>query len=101
MIEYITAPEQQRMRAVEGARLPGLKSSYEDEALLSEVPVMALGEEALRSARPRPVSPFYSDMSLALAEGFSAVLRGDAEPERVVEDLQGELEDIIRTGEDV
>ncbi len=43
----------------------------------------------------------YSDMSLALAEGFSAVLRGDAEPERVVEDLQGELEDIIRTGEDV
>ncbi|MGI8539222.1 MAG: ABC transporter substrate-binding protein [Rubrobacteraceae bacterium] len=101
MIEYITAPEQQRMRAVEGARLPVLKSSYEDEALLSEVPVMALGEEALRSARPRPVSPFYSDMSLALAEGFSAVLRGDAEPERVVEDLQEELEDIIRTGEDV
>jgi hypothetical protein len=28
-------------------------------------------------------------------------LRGDAEPERVVEDLQGELEDIIRRGEDV
>lgn len=100
MIEYITAPEQQRMRAVEGARLPVLKASYEDEELLSEVPVMALGEEALRSARPRPVSPFYSDMSLAMAEGFSAVLRGDAEPEQVVEDLQVELEEITRMGED-
>ncbi len=101
MIEYITAPEQQRMRAVEGARLPVLKSSYEDEALLEEVPVMELGERALRSARPRPVSPFYSDMSLVMSESFSGVLLGDVEPGRAVEALQGELEDIIERGENL
>ncbi len=101
MVRYITAPEQQRMRAIEGARLPVLKSSYEDEELLNEVPVMELGEEALRSARPRPVSPFYSDMSLRMSESFSAVLRGDLEPGRAVEELQVELEDIIRQGEDL
>ena len=52
------------MRAIEGARLLILKASYEDEELLEEVPVVALGREALVTTRPHPVSPYYySDKS--------------------------------------
>jgi multiple sugar transport system substrate-binding protein len=80
LIRYFTAPEQQKLRAIEGARIPVLKSSYEDEQLLREVPVMKLGKKALQTVRPRPVSPYYSDMSLEMAEQFNAILTGREDP---------------------
>ncbi len=98
LIQYFTAPEQQKMRAMEGARLPVTKVSYEDEELLKKIPVMKLGKEALKSARPRPVSPYYSDMSLKMAEEFVAVLKGDVEPEQAVKKLQSELQSIVEQG---
>ncbi len=98
LIRYLTAPEQQRMRAIEGARLPVLKSSYEDRQLLEQVPTMALGKEALASARPRPVSPYYSDMSLEMAEQFSAVLKGETSPAQATGTLQEELTSIVEQG---
>ncbi len=89
------------MRAIEGARLLVLKASYEDEELLEEVPVVALGREALVNTRPHPVSPYYSDMSLKMAEQFGRALKGEASPTEAVKILQGELEDIIRQGKGV
>jgi hypothetical protein len=89
-----------RMRAIEGARLPVLKASYEDAELLEKVPLVGLGKEALVNARPRPVSPYYADMSLRMAEWFSSVLKGDTPPEEAVKTLQGELEDIVRQGKE-
>lgn len=101
LIRYLTAPEQQKLRAIEGARIPVLKSSYRDEQLLREVPVMELGKKALQTVRPRPVSPYYSDMSLEMAEQFNAILAGEATPERGAKTLQRELEQIIEQGENL
>src|SRR5215212_3817102 len=91
-IEYMSAPQQQRAFALESARLPTLKSLYEDEEVLSKLPVAELGREALESARPRPVSPYYSDMSLAMAEQFNASLKGEVPVKRALENLQAELQ---------
>ena len=101
LIRYFTDPEQQRLRAVEGARLPVLKSSYEDEQLLDEVPVMALGKTALQTVRPRPVSPYYSDMSLVMAEQFSAILAGESSPEQGAATLRSDLKEVIVRGKDL
>ena len=101
LIRYFTAPEQQRLRAVEGARLPVLKSSYEDERLLDEVPVMALGRTALQTVRPRPVSPYYSDLSLEMAEQFNAVLSGETSPEQGAGILRKDLEEVIERGKNL
>jgi multiple sugar transport system substrate-binding protein len=97
-IEYMSAPEQQRTFALESARLPTLKSLYEDEEVLEKLPVAELGREALENARPRPVSPYYSDMSLAMAEQFNAALKGEVPVERALENLQSELQSIVDQG---
>jgi multiple sugar transport system substrate-binding protein len=97
-IEYMSAPEQQRTFALESARLPTLRSLYEDEEVLEKLPVAALGREALESARPRPVSPYYSDMSLAMAEQFNAALKGEVPVEQALENLQSELQNIVDQG---
>jgi multiple sugar transport system substrate-binding protein len=94
-IEYMSAPEQQRTFALESARLPTLRSLYEDEEVLNKLPVARLGREALENARPRPVSPYYSDMSLAMAEQFNASLKGEVSVERALENLQEELQNIV------
>jgi multiple sugar transport system substrate-binding protein len=101
LIRYFTAPEQQKLRAIEGARIPVLKSLYEDEQLLEEVPVMELGKKALQTVRPRPVSPYYSDMSLEMAEQFNAILAGETTPERGAKALQSDLEKIIKQGKNL
>ncbi len=97
-IEYMSAPEQQRTFALESARLPTFRSLYEDEEVLNNLPVAKLGREALENARPRPVSQYYSDMSLAMADQFNAALKGEVPVGRALENLQGELQSIVEAG---
>ena len=98
-MRFMSAPEQQKVRSVEGSVLPARRALYEDEEVLQKVRVAELGREAIRNTRPRPVSPFYSDMSLRMAEGFATSLRGEAPPDEVLGTLRRELEEIIAQGE--
>ena len=97
-IQFATAPEQQKFRALEGSFLPTLKELYEDQEILDKVPVIALGKEAILSTKPRPVSPYYSDMSLRMAEQFNASLKGEVSPEQAIKTLQEELQNIVEQG---
>jgi ABC-type glycerol-3-phosphate transport system substrate-binding protein len=98
-VEFATSAEQQKIRALEGGFLPTLKELYDDEEILEAVPVARLGREAIQSARPRPLSPYYSDMSLRMAEQFSASLQGEIPPEQAVENLQQSLQEIVDLGQ--
>jgi multiple sugar transport system substrate-binding protein len=93
-IRYLSAPEQMQENAIEGAYLPPRYALYGDEELKEKVPVMGVGKEALLSATPRPVSPLYADMSLEMAEQFSASLKGDISPEQAVQTLGTQLKRI-------
>jgi len=94
-IKYMSSPESQKIFALQSARLPTLKALYEDEELLEKVPVAGLGKEELQNARPRPVSPYYSDMSLVMAESFNEALSGSVPVGQTLQNMQGELQDIV------
>jgi len=94
-IAYMTSAESQKTFALESARLPTLRALYEDDEVLEKVPVAALGKEALRSARPRPISPYYSDMSLVMSEYFNDALTGSVPVGEALRGMQGELQDIV------
>jgi multiple sugar transport system substrate-binding protein len=98
-IKFLTAPEQQEFRAVEGSFLPTRTTLYDDPDIQENVPVVALAKEALQHTRPRPVSPYYSDMSLEMAEQFNASLSGEVSPEQAAQSLQRELERFIEQGQ--
>ena len=95
-VEFMTASEQLKFRAMEGGYLPSRLSLYDDRELLDKVRVMELGREAIENTRPRPVSPYYADMSLRMAEQFNASLNGEVSPEEATSTLQSELSEIIR-----
>jgi multiple sugar transport system substrate-binding protein len=98
-VKFATSPEQQKLRALNGSFLPTLESLYDDREIVEKVPVIALGEAAIKNARPRPLSPYYSDMSLAMAEQFNASLKGAKSPEEAIRTLDRELQEIVDLGE--
>src|ERR671912_787176 len=99
-IEFATASEQQKFRALEGSYLPTRSALYDDPEIRDTVPVVALAKVALQHTRPRPVSPYYSDMSLEMQEQFNASLKGDVPPEEAATTLKSELENIIQQGQE-
>jgi multiple sugar transport system substrate-binding protein len=94
-IQYLSAPEQQKTRVLEGGYLPTSKDLYEDAEILENVPVISSGKEVIENVRSRPVSPFYSDMSLMMAEQFNALLEGSTSPEEATEKLGRDLKEIV------
>ena len=93
-IEYMSATEQQKLWSTTGSFLPTRTSLYEDREVLDKVPVAELGREALENARPRPISPVYSDMSLEMAEQFNGAVKGEIPVDEALSNLQSELQNI-------
>ncbi len=94
-VKFATSPEQQKFRALNGSFLPTLEDLYDDEEIVEKVPVIALGEEAIKNARPRPLSPYYSDMSLVMAEQFNACVKGAKSPQETAGTLEEDLQEIV------
>ncbi|HET7481048.1 MAG TPA: ABC transporter substrate-binding protein [Rubrobacteraceae bacterium] len=98
-IEYLSGSEQQKERALKGGYLPTLKALYDDSEILKEVPVAALGKEAIKNVRSRPTSPYYYDMSLAISGRFHASLTGSISPKEEAAALQRDLQKILARAE--
>ncbi len=98
-MRYMASPEVARFRAIEAGFLPPLKDLYEDQSILEKVPIASFARNALDSARPRPVSPFYSDFSLLMSEKFARSLQGSITPPRAAETLAREMKNVIDLGE--
>jgi multiple sugar transport system substrate-binding protein len=97
-VKFMTSEQGQRQRALSASLLPTRPVLYEDQEIRDQLPVVVQGEEALKNARARPVSPYYSDMSLEMAEQFNGVVKGDTSPQDAVSSLQQSLEQIIEAG---
>lgn len=95
-IRFATSPEAQKQRALQGGFLPTLRELYEDPEIITQVPVVALGRDAIADARTRPISPFYYQMSPRIAFAFKRVLEGQLTGEEAVQRLERELRLILR-----
>lgn len=97
-VEWMSGQAAQKQRARAATLLPTLKSLYDDPEVAEAVPVIKLGASAVENAKPRPVSPYYSDMSLAMSEKFTSSLNAEVSPEQAANTLQKELTDIVEQG---
>jgi multiple sugar transport system substrate-binding protein len=98
-IEYLSAPEQQKFRATKGSYLPTRIELYDDPEIQDSVPVVALAKTALQHTMPRPVTPYYSDMSLEIRDQFNASLLGEISPEQAARTMKENLENLIQQGQ--
>jgi len=96
-IKFMTSEESLKFRAVKATVLPTRSSLLRDPEI-AKIPVVSQGRPAIEHTHPRPVSPYYADMSLEMDEQFNACLKGDVSPEEAVKTLQGSLERIVEAG---
>jgi multiple sugar transport system substrate-binding protein len=98
-IEYMSSPEGMNAFVVKTSRIPTRKAMLEDQEILNKVPVIKLAKEAIDRTRPRPVTPYYADLSLKMSQRFNEALTGDLGPEQAVDTLQKEMQQLINEGQ--
>src|SRR5215207_6109037 len=95
-VQFMTSEESLKFRAIEGGYIPGRSSLLDDPEVEEANPIVALAKEILLdNATSRPVTQFYGDMSLEMAEQFNAALKGDVSPQQAVKSLQQSLSSIM------
>jgi multiple sugar transport system substrate-binding protein len=85
-INCLTEPEQQRTIATIGGQPSVLRELAEDPAIIDVLPFLPLMTEQLETAAPRPVTPSYNDLSLAVRQVLHPMR--DIDPEQSYEELR-------------
>lgn len=90
-LEFVTSEEVQ-MGFAEESFPPVLESIYDDEALQQEFPYMEPLKAALENAEPRPVTPFYPEVSKAIQDNTFAALKDQKGVDQAIQDMSAAIE---------
>jgi multiple sugar transport system substrate-binding protein len=96
-VDFATNEESMNRAASQFALPPALASSYDDPGVQEELPFATDLRQAVEQARPRPVSPVYTQISQAIYENINAALAGESSPQEALENAQRDMEQALAT----
>ncbi|MCD0484797.1 ABC transporter substrate-binding protein [Streptacidiphilus sp. ASG 303] len=96
LIAYLTGEENQRQVLLQGSLPPVWASLYDDPALVRRFPYLPVLKQSILSARPRPRSPEYDQVSLVVAAVVHDALTLRRSPQSTTERLSRELDAVLR-----
>ncbi|GHC72693.1 ABC transporter substrate-binding protein [Limoniibacter endophyticus] len=96
LVKYLSSPEVAKHMAVHGALMPAFPQVFDDAEVLAAAPWFADAKEVVETARPRPVTARYSEVSDVLRTTFNAVLTGVTTPEDAVAEIKARLTRVLR-----
>ena len=97
-IKYLTDPASERLMFTQGGFPPVLTQLYEDKQLRARYHYLAVLEQSIRTALPRPAITSYDQASLAISSAAHAALTGQQSPRQALADLAAQLARDIGTG---
>lgn len=95
-VDFITSREAQKVMVKRLGWNPGRKDLYDDPEMLAANPHFEVLERTLRTARPRPPVPYYSQVSHVLQRAFSGVLAGRTDVRAALAGAQREIDVLAR-----
>ncbi|WP_151478461.1 ABC transporter substrate-binding protein [Streptomyces albicerus] len=98
LIAYLTSERVQRQVLTKGALPPVRAALYRDPELIRRFPYLPTLRASVLAASPRPKSPRYDQVSLAVQGVVHDAMSGHQTPEAAVRRLARELADISRRG---
>jgi multiple sugar transport system substrate-binding protein len=96
-IRYFTGLENERSVLTDGSFPPVWSELYDDTALIKRYPYLPVLKQSIMSARPRPVSSKYDQVSLVISSAVSDALNLRKPSDETVAALKQQLGEIIRT----
>jgi trehalose/maltose transport system substrate-binding protein len=96
---FLASPAEQKIRAVEGSLNPTIMSLYKDPDVCAASPFMCKLEAVFTNAVARPstaTAPKYNEVSTNFFQAVYSVLTGDKDGKTAMEELQLNLEDLLK-----
>jgi multiple sugar transport system substrate-binding protein len=96
LVKYLASDEVYKFRAIEGSALPPTRTMYSDPDVLEVMPWLEDALPVVETARARPVSPRYNEISEIIRTTFNAVMAGAMSPEDAASQLEARLQRVMR-----
>jgi multiple sugar transport system substrate-binding protein len=93
-LKYASTREAQKGATILSASPIVWADLYDDPELVKTFPYLPVLKEGLLAAKPRPVTPYYQEVTTAIQEEVYAALQGQKAPDQAVNDLTQRLNDI-------
>ena len=95
-IRYLSSPEVSKMQAIMASHLPVFTQVYKDPEVLKANPWFEFAAPIVATAKARPVTPRYQEVSDAVRSNMNAYLSGTKTTEVALGDMQKRLAPIFK-----
>lgn len=96
LVKYLASPDVSKFMAVNGALLPTFGDLYTDAEVTAAAPWFANAKAVVETAKPRPVTPRYNEVSEVIRTTVNAVMAGVSTPEEGADLIESRLARILR-----
>ncbi|WP_019997637.1 ABC transporter substrate-binding protein [Aureimonas ureilytica] len=96
LAEYLSGEKVSQYMAVNGALLPTYAGLYQDPEVVKSAPWFAEALPVVETARARPVTPRYNEVSEIIRTTVNSVLAGVKTPEEGAAEMEGRLRRVLR-----
>jgi multiple sugar transport system substrate-binding protein len=95
-IRFLTSLEQQTQRYLGNGNLPARSAVFDNAEIQAKYPYVPVLRTAFEALKPRPVTPYYGQMSAeALQPNFAAAMTRQKEPAQAVADMAAGMEAVL------
>jgi len=95
-VQFLSSPKISKFMAVNAALLPQFPEVYTDPEVTKAVPWFAEAKPVVETARARPVTPRYNEVSEIIRTTVNAVLAGTMTPEDGASQMEARLRRVLR-----
>jgi multiple sugar transport system substrate-binding protein len=94
---FATSPEAQVIQASKASLPAVLTDVYDDPQVKKALPFASELRDAVEQAKPRPVTPVYTQVSEAIYNNVFAVLQGEMTPDEAATTMNDEIQQALET----
>jgi multiple sugar transport system substrate-binding protein len=95
-VRYLSSPEVSKMQAIAASHLPVFPSVYKEKDVLAANPWFEFAGPIVETAKSRPVSPRYQEVSDAIRSNMNAYLSGTKTTDVALADMKKRLEPVFK-----
>ena len=94
-MQYMTSYDSQKTLAIEASSIPVRDELFKDKDVLAAAPQYGEFFDVIEGARPRPITPFYSEVSELIRTNMNAFFARSQDADTTLAEMQSGLEDIL------
>jgi multiple sugar transport system substrate-binding protein len=96
--KFATSEENSKEMVGLTGNAPAWPSLYDDPELVKKFPHLPVLKEGMQTAKPRPATPYYQEVTTAIQEDAYAALQGQKSPDQAINDMTTKLNEIAAQG---